>query len=78
MKDTIINLLDEMLAPEVIILRNDGRSRTLEGLALHKEIVKGNLDTLPVINEDGILFEINPYEGQKTGFFLTRGKTGLP
>jgi 23S rRNA (cytosine1962-C5)-methyltransferase len=59
-----------MLAPEVIILRNDGRSRTLEGLALNKEIVKGNLDTLPVINEDGILFEINPYEGQKTGFFL--------
>ena len=35
--------------PEVIILRNDGRSRTLEGLSLHKEIVKGNLDTLPVI-----------------------------
>lgn len=70
MKETIINLFDEMLAPEVIILRNDGRSRTLEGLALHKEIVKGNLNTLPVINEDGILFEINPYEGQKTGFFL--------
>ena len=70
MKETIINLFDEMLAPEVIILRNDGRSRTLEGLAPHKEIAKGNLDTLPVINEDGILFEINPYEGQKTGFFL--------
>lgn len=70
MKETIINLFDEMLAPEVIILRNDGRSRTLEGLALHKEIVKGNLNTLPVINEDGLLFEINPYEGQKTGFFL--------
>ncbi|MCX5716750.1 MAG: class I SAM-dependent rRNA methyltransferase [Nitrospirae bacterium] len=70
MKETIINLFDEMLAPEVIILRNDGRSRILEGLALHKEIAKGNLDTLPVINEDGILFEINPYEGQKTGFFL--------
>ncbi|HBR21653.1 MAG TPA: hypothetical protein DD713_03665 [Nitrospiraceae bacterium] len=70
MKESIINLFDEMLVPEVIILRNDGRSRTLEGLALHKEIVKGNLDTLPVINEDGILFEINPCEGQKTGFFL--------
>jgi len=70
MKKTIINLFDEMLMPDVIILRNDGRSRTLEGLALNKEIVKGNLDTLPVINEDGILFEINPYEGQKTGFFL--------
>jgi len=70
MKETIVNLFDELLAPEVIILRNDGHSRTLEGLSLNKEIVKGNLDILPVINEDGILFEINPYEGQKTGFFL--------
>jgi 23S rRNA (cytosine1962-C5)-methyltransferase len=70
MKETIINLFDEMLKPEIIILRNDGRSRTLEGLALHKDIVKGNLDTLPVINEDGIFFEVNPYKGQKTGFFL--------
>lgn len=77
MKETIINLFDEMLRPEVIILRNDGRSRTLEGLALNKEIVKGNLDTLPVINEDGVLFEINPYEGQKTGFFLDQRENRL-
>ncbi|MDI6745231.1 MAG: class I SAM-dependent rRNA methyltransferase [Thermodesulfovibrionales bacterium] len=77
MKETIINLFDEMLKPEIIILRNDGRSRTLEGLALNKEVIKGNLDTLPVINEDGILFEINPYEGQKTGFFLDQRENRL-
>ncbi|HBG91962.1 MAG: hypothetical protein A2X54_09850 [Nitrospirae bacterium GWF2_44_13] len=77
MKETIINLFDEMLMPDVIILRNDGRSRTLEGLALNKEIVKGNLDILPMINEDGLLFEINPYEGQKTGFFLDQRENRL-
>jgi len=70
LKDTIIELLDEIIKPEVIILRNDSSMRNLEGLTLYKEVVKGSLDPLPVINEDGLLFEIDPYEGQKTGFFL--------
>lgn len=70
MKDTVTGLFDEILGPEVIVLRNESRVRTLEGLPRSKEIVKGSLGTLPVIREDGLLFEIDPYEGQKTGFFL--------
>lgn len=70
MKDIITGLLDELLKPDTIIIRNESRVRTLEGLSLYKEIVKGSIDTLPVISEDGVLFEIDPYEGQKTGFFL--------
>ncbi|MBI4684943.1 MAG: class I SAM-dependent rRNA methyltransferase [Nitrospirae bacterium] len=66
----IIELIDEMFSPEVIVLKNESRVRTLEGLPVYKEIVKGNLHKLPVINEDGISFRIDPYEGQKTGFFL--------
>lgn len=70
MKDTVIELIDEIMNPEIIILRNESRVRTLEGLPRYKEIVKGSLENLPVIREDGLLFEIDPYEGQKTGFFL--------
>ncbi len=70
LKDTVVGLIDEMLNPEVIIIRNDGRSRILEGLTLYKETVKGTLHSPPVINENGVLFEVDPYEGQKTGFFL--------
>lgn len=70
MKDVITGLLEELLKPEVIIIRNESRVRTLEGLSLYKEIVKGSIETLPVIREDGLLFEIDTYEGQKTGFFL--------
>lgn len=69
-KDMIIQLLAEMLSPEVIVVRNDSRIRSLEGIPLYKEIVKGDLTNLPVIEEDGLLFEVDPYEGQKTGFFL--------
>ena len=69
-KTIIIGVLDEMLKPEIMVLRNESRVRTLEGLPLYKEVIKGDLQTLPVIKENGLLFEIDPYEGQKTGFFL--------
>ena len=69
-KDTIIEILEELIKPEIMVLRNESRVRTLEGLPLYKEVIKGDLQRLPVMQEDGILFEIDPYEGQKTGFFL--------
>jgi len=69
-KDLIIELLDEMLDPDTIVLKNESRSRSLEGLSLYKEVVKGSLDELPLIRENGVSLEIDPYSGQKTGFFL--------
>jgi 23S rRNA (cytosine1962-C5)-methyltransferase len=70
LKDAIVGLIDEILEPEVIVVRNDSRSRTVEGLPLYKETAKGAFPFLPVIHEEGIVFEVDPYEGQKTGFFL--------
>lgn len=70
MKDLVTEVIDELLSPGVIIIRNDSRVRLLEGLPLYKEVVKGTLEKLPVIHEDGVMFEVDPYEGQKTGFFL--------
>jgi 23S rRNA (cytosine1962-C5)-methyltransferase len=70
LKETIVELLDDIISPDVIVLRNDSRSRSLEGLPLYREIIKGDLAALPVVNESGLLFEVDPYGGQKTGFFL--------
>lgn len=70
LKDVIISIFDEIINTEVIIVRNDSRSRLLEGLPLYKEIAKGLPEPPPVISEDGVLFEVDAYEGQKTGFFL--------
>jgi 23S rRNA (cytosine1962-C5)-methyltransferase len=69
-RDEIIEIFDEILGPDVIVVRNDSRSRVLEGLPIYKEIVKGLPVPRPVISEGGLLFEIDAYEGQKTGFFL--------
>jgi 23S rRNA (cytosine1962-C5)-methyltransferase len=70
LKDVIIEILDGMLNPDLIVLRNDSRVRDLEGMPRYKEVVKGTLETLPRIHENGVTFEIDPLEGQKTGFFL--------
>ncbi|MDA8433735.1 MAG: class I SAM-dependent rRNA methyltransferase [Nitrospiraceae bacterium] len=70
LRDTIIELVDEMLDPRAIVLKNESRARTLEGLSLYREVVKGSLDTLPRVHENGMLFEVDPFGGQKTGFFL--------
>lgn len=65
-----IDAVDEVFAPETIVLRNDSRMRSLEGLAMGREVIKGSLDRLPEIREDGLSFLVDPMEGQKTGFFL--------
>lgn len=69
-KDLVLDLLDEILSPETIVVRNDSRSRLLEGLTQYKELRKGDLAALPVIGEEGVRFTVDPMEGQKTGFFL--------
>ncbi len=70
LKDMIVGLLDEILAPNIIVIKNESRSRSLEGLPLYKEVVKGSLEKLPVIEENGVSIEVDPFGGQKTGFFL--------
>lgn len=69
-KQDVIGIFDELIRPDTIVIRNESRSRSLEGLSLYKEVVKGDLQPLPVIHEGGLHFEVDPYGGQKTGFFL--------
>jgi 23S rRNA (cytosine1962-C5)-methyltransferase len=66
----IIDVLDAIFSPSLVVLRNDSPARLLEGLIQEKRVVKGALDKLPVIREGSLLFGIDPLSGQKTGFFL--------
>jgi 23S rRNA (cytosine1962-C5)-methyltransferase len=68
--DTLIALLEEILSPSVIVLRNDSSARVLEGLKRDKRVIKGSLEKLPVIREDSLSLEMDPLSGQKTGVFL--------
>jgi 23S rRNA (cytosine1962-C5)-methyltransferase len=54
-----------------ILMRNDGQSRLREGLQVEEpEVGAGVVATRVAVRENGILFEVDPWEGQKTGFFL--------
>ncbi|KJU87215.1 SAM-dependent methyltransferase [Candidatus Magnetobacterium bavaricum] len=77
LKETIQGLLDEILSPSAIILRNDAAIRQLEGLPLEKQLLKGSLENLPIIMEGGLRFEVDPMSGQKTGFFLDQGENRM-
>lgn len=66
----IIEILDGIFSPSVIVIRNDSSVRLLEGLKQEKKVLKGSLDNLPVIREDSLLFAVDPLSGQKTGYFL--------
>lgn len=71
LKEEIISVLEGLYKnPRAIVIRNDSRIRELEGLPLYKEIARGTVEPLPVIEEGGVRFEVDPLEGQKTGFFL--------
>lgn len=67
----IYGLLAEKLAPDGIIERCDSDVRAKEGLPLRKGVVYGDVPKEPVeILENGIRFDIDVWNGHKTGYYL--------
>ncbi len=54
-----------------ILLRNDSMSRRREGLEVEEPVtVAGEVPEHVIIRENGVQFHVDPWQGQKTGFFL--------
>lgn len=68
--DPVVDAVNKLLSPRCIVLRNDVAIRRLEGIAESKQVLKGELQPLAIIDEAGVQFEIDCWEGQKTGFFM--------
>ena len=80
--------LDEVLAPSVLILRNDTPVRALEGLDLYVRAEKGEAGRI-ALEENGVRYFADLGQGQKTGWYydqrdnrafiaaLAKGKTVL-
>ena len=66
--ELICDVLESMFHPKAIVARNDAAIRTLEELPLEKKVLRGNSGI--TIIDDGVKFEIDVLNGQKTGFFL--------
>jgi 23S rRNA (cytosine1962-C5)-methyltransferase len=66
----ITALLVELLAPSGILARNDPRVRLLEGLEQRVEVLYGTVPERLEVREGAIVYDVDPYHGQKTGLFL--------
>ena len=66
----ICDALEHLLQPQAIVARNDVGIRTLEGLPHEKKVLRGSLQGPVEVWESDIRFRVDPWEGQKTGFYL--------
>ncbi|WP_178862143.1 class I SAM-dependent rRNA methyltransferase [Thiomicrorhabdus cannonii] len=68
-KEQIVQVLENLYHPQAVVLRNDSKSRELEGLALYEEVALGSLPEEVIIRENGAQFVVPVSGGQKTGWF---------
>lgn len=67
--DPLLAALDEIVAPQTVILRNDAPARTLEGLDSYVRAAKGEMPSRIVVEENGIRYFADLKSGQKTGWY---------
>jgi 23S rRNA (cytosine1962-C5)-methyltransferase len=68
--DLICEGLEALLQPRSIIARNDVGIRGLEGLPSGKKVLRGELHRLVEFQEADLRFQVDLWEGQKTGCYL--------
>ncbi len=68
-RKAVIEALEKVIAPKVIILRNDSPVRALEGLESYVECVRGEAPECMTVEENGLRFAAPLSGGQKTGWF---------
>ena len=69
-KPFIIKALETIFKPKGIYERNDVPVRELEGIPQQKGFLTAPFDTNIIINENGLKFNVDIENGQKTGYFL--------
>ena len=74
-KSVLIDLLQEMVHPAGILERSDKEFREEEGLPVLAQVLVGSVPERIRIEEHGLTFLVDPYHGQKTGFYLDQRDT---
>lgn len=71
LRPLVIAALKSETGARGLLLRNDGQARRREGLEVEEPVVLANeVPTQVTILENGVQFLVDPWQGQKTGFFL--------
>ena len=69
-RSQIVSILEKLLSPRGILLRNDTPMRAMEGLDSSVTVVSGDIPPLVQLSESESSFEVSLLEGQKTGWFF--------
>ncbi len=69
LRDAVVEVLQDDERPRGILLANDGPARRIERLPQESEVI-GDFPDEVTIREHGLVFVIEPRQGQKTGFFI--------
>lgn len=70
LKPHVLKLLQEELKPHAILEKSLLPSRKEEGLAPFQGMLLGKMPEPLIVLENGLKFQVDPINGQKTGFFL--------
>ncbi|TDY04311.1 class I SAM-dependent rRNA methyltransferase [Thiohalophilus thiocyanatoxydans] len=70
LRDTVLDVLDTVLQPAVIYLRNDSSAREQEGLERYTTVIKGELPEQMELIENKVRFQVPLAESQKTGWYF--------
>jgi 23S rRNA (cytosine1962-C5)-methyltransferase len=68
--ETILQALDDVLAPENLVVRADAPARAQEGLSTYVRIAKGEAPNHIAVEENGARYFADPMSGQKTGWYF--------
>ena len=68
--DELLAALETVVAPRVVVLRNDSSAREQEGLTREVRIAKGEMSGPIEVRENGVRFLADLSGGQKTGWFF--------
>ena len=66
----VVAALNDLVRPHGILARNDPRTRVLEGLEQHVDVLSGEIPETVAVTESGIDYDVDLRKGQKTGLFL--------
>jgi 23S rRNA (cytosine1962-C5)-methyltransferase len=69
-KPAIVEALEKIFRPKGIFERNDVPVRELEGLPQQKGFLSAPFETSIILHENGLRFNVDLENGQKTGYFL--------
>lgn len=68
--DALDRALAQTFAPRAIVHAGDSPARAREGLAPDVRVSVGNLDGPLAVEENGVVYQADPLDGQKTGWFF--------